>query len=317
MSDALYERYKDALRRGHVATQRGRTDAALEAYAEATRIAPDRALPFIGIGTILARLEKYPEALTAFDAALERAPADETALRGRASVLIVLGRRAEAAAAFDRLAHALGEAGRVAAATDAASQALELAESRGRRSGLSALVGRLRGGPVDDAPAHDALERATNLLDATTAPTEAPEPEAAGATEAIETAPLVEEPPPPPPFDAVRVTADLEGAVESGDAVLALSTALDAAVGHRAVGHPDAAIDACYLALATNPADPDLHMALAEIYLDRGWRTAAADKLVLLARLTSLTDDTAAQERLCAIARARLPGEPRLASVCA
>ena len=48
MSDALYERYKEALRRGHVAALRGRDAAALEAYSEAARLAPDRALPLVG-----------------------------------------------------------------------------------------------------------------------------------------------------------------------------------------------------------------------------------------------------------------------------
>ena len=43
MSEALYERYKDALRKGHVAALRGRHDAALEAYGEASRLAPDQA----------------------------------------------------------------------------------------------------------------------------------------------------------------------------------------------------------------------------------------------------------------------------------
>ena len=33
------------------------------------------------------------------------------------------------------------------------------------------------------------------------------------------------------------------------------------------------------------PADPDIHLALAELYLDRGWRRSAADKMVLLGRL--------------------------------
>ncbi len=45
MSGSLYEGYKEALRRGHVAAVRGRLDVALAAYREASRIAPDRALP--------------------------------------------------------------------------------------------------------------------------------------------------------------------------------------------------------------------------------------------------------------------------------
>ena len=51
------------------------------------------------------------------------------------------------------------------------------------------------------------------------------------------------------------------------------------------------AMDACYQALAIEPPDPDVHLLLAELYLDRGWRGPAADKLVLLGRLSRLTGD--------------------------
>jgi tetratricopeptide (TPR) repeat protein len=317
MSDALYERYKEALRRAHVAAGRGRTEDALEAYGEAVRIAPDRALPLVGIGTVLARLGKDAEALVAFDAALERAPADEAALRGRAAALTALGRRAEAAVTLDRLMVRLADAGRLPDAADVAREALELAESRGRRRGLAGLVERLRG-PGEDPGAQAALERAIALLAKGTVAPESADTEideaAAEADTALPEAPVE---PPPPRFDAVRATADLETAVESGQAGLARAAALDAAVGHRAAGHANAAIDACYLALASNPADPGLHLALAEIYLDRGWRSAAADKLVLLARLAELTDDPVTRERLCAIATQRLPDEARLTGLCA
>jgi tetratricopeptide (TPR) repeat protein len=322
MSDALYERYKEALRRAHVAAGRGRSDAALEAYGEAVRIAPDRALPLVGIGTVLARLGKDAEALAAFDAALERAPADEAALRGRAAALTALGRRAEAAVTLDRLMVRLSDAGLLPEAADVAREALELAESRGRRRGLAGLVERLRG-PGDDPLAQAALERASALLARGVV---VPPPPGVVIDESVADAaavgsepapPAVPPPPPPPPFDAVRATADLETAVESGNADLARAAALDAAVGHRAAGHANAAIDACYLALASNPADPGLHLALAEIYLDRGWRAAATDKLLLLARLAELTDDPATRERLCAIATERLPEEVRLTGLCA
>jgi tetratricopeptide (TPR) repeat protein len=83
VSDALYERYKDALRRGHVALFRGRLDAALAAYADAAEIAPERALPHVGLGGVLRRLGRLDEALAAYDVALARAPADEAALDGR------------------------------------------------------------------------------------------------------------------------------------------------------------------------------------------------------------------------------------------
>ena len=37
MSEVLYEQYKDALRRGHMAALRGRLDAAAAAYRDAVR----------------------------------------------------------------------------------------------------------------------------------------------------------------------------------------------------------------------------------------------------------------------------------------
>jgi hypothetical protein len=62
------------------------------------------------------------------------------------------------------------------------------------------------------------------------------------------------------------------------------------------------------------PTEPRLHLVLSELYLDRGWRPLAVDKLVLLRRLAELTDDAPTLEGVAAIAAARLPDEPRLAS---
>ncbi len=291
MSVALYERYKDALRRGHVAAQRGRTTEALEAYGEATRLAPDRAMPLVGIGAVLTRLGKSIEALAAYDAALDRVPVDESALRARAELLAASGDRVAAAATLDRLAAVLDAGGRHAEAVDAAARALELAESRNRRAGLRSMVAHLAGNGATDPAAADARSRAARLL-----------------------LDLVAD---EPPFDPGAATAAVEAAAERGDTDTTRGLALTAAAGHRAAGHVHAAIDVCYLALATHPADPDLHLALAELYLDRGWRTAAADKLVLLARLVEMMDDSGARARLCALAAARMPDEPRLASMCA
>ena len=93
--------------------------------------------------------------------------------------------------------------------------------------------------------------------------------------------------------------------------------ALAAAAGYRAGDQPGAAIDACSIALAVRPDDPAVHLALADLYLDRGWRAPAVEKLVLLDRLARLTDDEGTRERLCAIAASRLPDEPRLRAICA
>ena len=78
---ALYERYKDVLRRGHVAALRGRLDAAVLAYTEAAELAPDRPLPHASLGGVLLRLERPTEALAAYEAALARA-APRSALAG-------------------------------------------------------------------------------------------------------------------------------------------------------------------------------------------------------------------------------------------
>ena len=335
MSDALYERYKDALRRGHVAALRGRQDAALGAYGEAAKLAPDRPLPLVGIGNVLAGLGKHPEALAAFDAALERAPTDEAALRGRADVLLASGDRAGAADTLDRLASALDANGRPSDALDAARRALELAESRGRRAGVKSMVARLtQSAPPGDPKVSETLSRALGILeervlgrgrgeasaasdgvaDAATVADEAL-PEAAAVAEPAEPEPEPE--PAGPPFDPVAATAAVEDAAASGDAAATRELAEIATAGHLAAGQLYAAIDVCYLALATNPADPGLHLSLAGLYLDLGWRSTAADKLALLAQLAELDGDVDTRARLCAVVAERLSDDPRLSALCA
>jgi tetratricopeptide (TPR) repeat protein len=302
VSEALYERYKEALRRGHVAALRGRLDAAAAAYREASTIAPDRALPYVGLGGVLSRLGRTDDALAAYGLALVRAPADEGAMHGRADVLATLGRRAEAAETLDRLEAILERDGRLADACDVARRALELAESRGRRRQVESLVARLRTAAPDDAAAAAALERAVAILDS-----------GPGVTPA--TGQADEEPPGPP--DPSVLTMAVEEALEAGDLDEARRRALIAATRHREVGQFHAAMDACYQALAILPSDPDIHLLLAELYLDRGWRGPAADKLALLGRLSQLTGDGATRARLCYLAAARFPDDPRLAAVCA
>jgi tetratricopeptide (TPR) repeat protein len=315
LSEVLYEQYKDALRRGHVAALRGRLDAAAAAYREAARIAPDRALPYVGLGGVLTRLGRSDEALVAYGAALDRAPSDEGAMHGRADVLAALGRRSEAADTLDRLAANLEREGRLADACDVARRALELAESRGRRQQVGALVARLREAAPGDIAAAEALERALGVLDSV--PGVEPLPPAGDAAAATDAAGAPIEPPPPAAPDPALLTLALEESLEAGDLDEARRRALVAAIGHRAVGQFHAAMDACYEALAILPSDPDIHLLLAELYLDRGWRGPAADKLVLLGRLSQLTGDGATRGRLCYLAAARFPDDPRLAAVCA
>jgi tetratricopeptide (TPR) repeat protein len=318
VSEVLYEQYKQALRRGHMAALRGRLDVAAASYRDAARIAPDRALPYVGLGGVLARLDRSDEALTAYAAALDRAPSDEAAMRGRADVLITLGRRSEAAETLDRLAASLERDGRVADACDVARRSLELAESRGRRRHVETLVARLRT-QTGDATAADALERALSVLDSVPGVT----PRAAAGSGGAGDGPSdgdngsgVAALPPEAP-DPATLTLSVEDALDAGDLDEARRRALEAAAGHRAVGQYQAAMDACYQALAILPSDPDAHLLLAELYLDRGLDGPAADKLVLLGRLAQLTGDGATRARLCLLAAARFPDDPRLAAVCA
>ena len=357
-SGSLYERYKDALRRAHVAALRGRNEAAIDAYGEAAMIAPDRALPHASIGGIFVRMGRLDEAITAYDRALELGPRDETALRGIAEAFAKAGRRTEAAGALDRLAEVLDGAGRLADACDAARRALELAESRVRRRQVETLVARLRAASPGDEAAQRALDQALRLLEPTAVVAEAPaepvdatadvapepvaveafevgagaEPEAGPASEPEPEAAVADlvaedespsEPEPEPEVVAepiglgIALGAAAEAALFAGDLTVAHEGLLAAARAHRRAGRLVAAVDACYLAISITPADPDIHLLLAEIYLDRGWRSQAADKLLLLGRLADLDADAGVRERLCQLVAARLPDEPRVAEMCA
>lgn len=315
MTGSLYEGYKEALRRGHVAALRGRLDLALAAYREAARIAPDRALPYVGLGGVLARLGRVDEALAAYRNATDRSADDEGALRGRADLLATEGRRAEAAATLDRLAGVLERADRTADACDVARRALELAESRGRRKLVQSLVERLRENASDPSVA-EALERALGVLEADPASKRAPD-----VTAADEPVSASEEPPPSPvrlapPPDPLALARAFDAAYDAGNLDEARRQAVAGAAAHRTVGQFHAAVDACYQALAIAPADPSVHFALAQLYLDRGWRSLAADKLVLIGRLAELTGDSASMARLCDLATRRFPDDTRLAEMC-
>ena len=302
MSDAIYERYKEALRRGHVAAERGRLDAALVAYANAAGLAPDRALPHLSMAATLRRLGRNEEALAAYGVAIERAPRDTTALNARAETLLELGRPADAADALDRLAEVQEAGGQVPDACDTTRRALELAESRTRRRTIERLVRTLRDGPQDEAVI-GALERAVGVLRlATPAAPAAAEPET----------PLRE----PAADDAALVLAQAEDSLGMGDDVTTRDLFVRAAIAQRTAGHTDAAIDACYLALAVAPGDPELHVVMAELYLDRGWQAAAAEKLLLLGRLVELTGDLAGRDRLCRVVARSFADDPRLAAIC-
>jgi tetratricopeptide (TPR) repeat protein len=139
VSEPLFEQYKAALRRGHLAALGARFDEALEAYGEAARLVPERPLPFASRGTILHRLNRWPEAAEAFDQALRIAPEDEATLRTRAVAREERGMLSGAADDFERLAFILDVAARGPAAIEAAQKAVALESNPAR----VALVERL------------------------------------------------------------------------------------------------------------------------------------------------------------------------------
>ena len=310
MSQILYEQYKDALRRGHVAALRGRLDQAVAAYQAAAAIAPDRALPHASLGTVLQRLGQLDAADEAYGAALQRAPGDEAALRGRAELRAGRGNRIEAARDFETLAEALERTGRMVDACDAARRALELAESRTRRRAVERLAGVLREQDAEPSVA-GALRLAMQLLEpmyvappADGAAGEAPEAAVdgggtppAGAPPEPATAP---EPAPEPALHPVAALLEAEALLDAGDVPAARAILLTLAGQQRATGRLDAALDACLVLMAIDPSDTDLQLEIAANQLARGWSALAAEKVRLLARLAELDADQGAANAVTA-----------------
>ena len=164
MTDDLYERYKEALRTGHVAVLRGSLDEALAAYGVAAQIAPTRALPHTSLGGVYMRLGHIEEALAEFAAAVARSPHDEGALLGQAEALASAGMRSDAAAALDHVAEIQEAAGRLPEAADTLRRAVELEEAPERIRRQRALIRQIRFSSGDHAAEH-LLARALRLRD--------------------------------------------------------------------------------------------------------------------------------------------------------
>ena len=101
MSDPVFERYKDALKQGHLALLRGKPKSALERYTEAAALADHRALPHLSVGSVLLRLGRPQEALSAFDRAVATA-------RVAAIDALIKRRRADAMTASEEAARGAG-----------------------------------------------------------------------------------------------------------------------------------------------------------------------------------------------------------------
>jgi hypothetical protein len=120
-------------------------------------------------------------------------------------------------------------------------------------------------------------------------------------------------PPPPivgPPPDTDVLMAEAADLYDAGDAAAAGDRMLTVVAVHRAAGRLDAALDVCFQLLAIDPGDPHVHLAIANLQLDRGWTPLAREKIDLLVRLTSLTGDTQAEADVHGLAAERLRDEP-------
>jgi Flp pilus assembly protein TadD len=113
-----------------------------------------------------------------------------------------------------------------------------------------------------------------------------------------------------PPPDPETVMAEAAELFEAGDTAGAGERMLIAAAVHRAAGRLDAALDVCFQLLAISPGDPQVHLAIANLQLDRGWTPLAREKIDLLVRLTSLTGDTQAEADVHGLAAERLRDVP-------
>ncbi len=164
MTDDLYERYKEALRVGHVAVLRGSLNAAVDAYRNAAEIAPSRALPHTSLGGVLLRLGRLSEALVEYAAAVARAPHDEGALLGQAEALSTAGQRVDAASALDQVAEIQVGSGRLPEAADTLRRAIEFHETEERSRRQRELLRQIRLSAGDHA-AEQLLARALRLRD--------------------------------------------------------------------------------------------------------------------------------------------------------
>lgn len=296
MSDALFDRYREALRAGHVAVLRGRLEDAAASYREAATLAADRAVPRTALGSVELRLGQPAQALASFDEALALAPGDDAGLLGRAQALVVLQRPDDAAATFDLLAEARRAAGKLAGACDALQRALEIEPTAVRGARHGELIEELRQA-AGDAEADRVLARAQQALEAATGPV----PVAATPAEPV------------PAIEGDTLMAAAWDAAARGDGPAALAATMDAARAFRAAGHPVAALDACDLGLQWMPDDVDLYLLIAELTIERGALGPAGDIYCNLLRLVEIDPDEAARDRVLAAARSTFPDDPRFA----
>ncbi|MFI5292161.1 MAG: tetratricopeptide repeat protein [Candidatus Limnocylindrales bacterium] len=303
MPDPIFERYKEALKAGHVAVLRGRSDEAIAHYREAAEIAPDRPLPHTSLGGVLVREGRLDEALAAYSRALGRAPREEAALSGRTEALLSAGRPDQAAEILERLADVQAKTDRRPEALVTLRRAEALESSRARRRRIKELE-------AIDAPLRPVRTRLTSRLPRPRARPVAVAPAAAEAGEAAADEVIAPGAPPDPEtlLASANALLDDDRPVEAAEAYAA------AAAAFERIDEPAAAFDACQRGLEAAPGSAIVHVELARLYLARGWRDRAADKLLLLDRLMLVAGDEPGHQAAVALRQAALADEPRIAA---
>ena len=331
MPDPILEQYREELRAGHVAALKGQLEAALGHYRHAAELAEGRAMPQTSMGQVLLRMGRVDEALAAFSKALGRAPHDEAAITGRIEALIAAGRGPEAAEMLERLAEVQAASDREPEALASLERALSLTATRRREKRATELATRL-GVTRASAPTAQLEETVPSGEEPPTAAELAPEPAATPAA----TAP--EPPTEPAPFDGSQVATiratpaptpggppdllaapdpeaffdEAEQAREAGQTREALALYVLASDAYARAGAREAALEVCQRALAISPDAPSVHLALVRLYLGRGWRERAIEKLTLLDHLLALGPASGARRQIATLAAAHANGDPRM-----
>lgn len=311
---------------GGVLLRLGRFDEAAERYATALSLAPRDEAALAGSAEALTHLGRVADAAAALDvvadiqAATDRLPEatetithalelEETPARLHRHRTFL--RELELSAGDHEAEQALARALRIReyadatggpAPTHAEPAAAGEAEAEGAPS-TGADIGAESGQPREGV-----VEAGEHV--ATVEPTE-PEPGEASAAVA-EAAPVAE-----PIADGLALATEADEALAAGDTARARGLLVEAARAFGQRGFDDAALDAADRALELAPEDTEIHLALVGLYADRGWRSLAADKLLLLGRLVDLGDDPATREQVCTLARERFPDDARLREYCA
>jgi len=330
MSDLVVDRYKDALKAGHVAVLRGRPEDALAHYQAAVDAAPDRPLPYSSLGGVLAGLGRFEEARAAYARALGLGSREEGTLIGLAEALLALERGSDAAAALDRLAELQAATARLPEGLQTLERADALAPDRRRSKRMAEFRAAIEGAPLRVATHARAPRPAAPRPDKAPRRPRALGPKAlaaivagnlrgrSGRSPGRATAPGAATARPENVdgrAEGEALCLQAEAAAGEGRTDDALKTFADAAAAYLAAGHEVAAIDACQRGLGLGPMEPALHLQLARVYLELGWTQRAVSKLVLLDRLLQMDGDRLWRAELAGLAAERLPDEPALAGI--